>query len=262
MELKKGKPKAGRVYHRINIKNATKDVKASEILSEGEFRIVSLSAFLADTEGRGAKTPYIFDDPISSLDHIYEEAAAQRLVELCKTRQVIIFTHRLSLVAFLEKYVEKHKLKHEIRCLSRYTTGEISDLPINLKRTDKSANTLSNERMSALKESFATGDTAYESEANKICHDIRILLERVVEMDLLNEVVRRFSPEVNTKGKIHSLAKITEADCQFIDDYMTKYSRYEHSQSEETPILSLKPEEIEADLKAIIFFIAELRKRK
>ena len=61
----------------------------------------------------------------------------------------------------------------------------------------------------------------------------RILIERVVEKDLLNEIVKRFNPEVQTKGKIHSLANITEADCKFIDDYMTKYSSYEHSQPEE-----------------------------
>jgi ABC-type transport system involved in cytochrome bd biosynthesis fused ATPase/permease subunit len=82
-------------------------VKTSDILSEGEFRIVSLAAFLADTEGRGAKTPFIFDDPISSLDQVYEEATAQRLVMLSKTRQVIVFTHRLSLLGLLDKVRRK-----------------------------------------------------------------------------------------------------------------------------------------------------------
>jgi hypothetical protein len=32
---------------------------------------VSLAAFLSDTGGRGLKTPFIFDDPISSLDHVH-----------------------------------------------------------------------------------------------------------------------------------------------------------------------------------------------
>ncbi|MEB2308013.1 MAG: hypothetical protein OZ917_01740 [Candidatus Brocadiaceae bacterium] len=262
INIDKSRAEVGRVYHRISLKNAKKSVKTSDILSEGEFRIVSLAAFLADTEGRGAKTPFIFDDPISSLDHVYEEATAKRLVKLTESRQVIVFTHRLSLVAFLEKYSAKHGTKHELICLSRYIPGEITDLPIDLKRTDKAVNALLNERLAAAKKAFAQGDTVYENEAKGLCHDIRVLIERIVEMDLLNEVVRRFSQEVNTKGKIHALAKITEDDCNFIDEYMTKYSRYEHSQPDEAPLSLPKPEEIEADLKAITGFIESLKKRK
>ena len=123
VELKKTRAEVGRVYHKIALRNAVKAVRTTEILSEGEFRIVSLAAFLADTEGRGAKTAFIFDDPISSLDHVYEEAAAQRLVELSEIRQVIVFTHRLSLIGYLEKYAKKQNTSVEIRCLSRYTPG-------------------------------------------------------------------------------------------------------------------------------------------
>lgn len=262
VNLDKSRTEVGRVYHRIYLKNAHKNIKTSDILSEGEFRIVSLAAFLADTEGRGAKTPFIFDDPISSLDHVFEEATAKRLIKLSTDRQVIIFTHRLSLVSFLEKYSAKNGIKHELICLSRYVPGEITDLPIDLKRTDKAVNALLNERLAAAKKAFAQGDTAYDNEVKGLCRDIRILIERVVEMDLLNEVVRRFSQEVNTKGKIHALAKVTETDCDFIDEYMTKYSSYEHSQSEEIPLSLPKPDEIESDLKAISKFIENIKNRK
>jgi hypothetical protein len=43
---------------------------------------------------------------------------------------------------------------------------------------------------------------------------------------------------------------------------MTKYSRYEHSQSDEAPIPLPLPQEIEDDLMAIVDFIAALRQRK
>jgi wobble nucleotide-excising tRNase len=188
-----------------------------EILSEGEFRIVSLAGFLADTEGRGSKTTFIFDDPNSSLDHVYEEVTAPRLVRLSINRQVIVFTHRLSLVGYLTKYAEKNKIKPEIVCLSRYRTGQITDLPINLKRTDRAVNALLNKRLADAKKAFKKGDIVYENVAKSICIDIRVLIERMVEMDLLNEVVRRFCEEVNTKGKIGALAKITKDDCSFVD---------------------------------------------
>jgi energy-coupling factor transporter ATP-binding protein EcfA2 len=261
VELAKTRVVVGRVYHRILLKNAKIAVKTSDILSEGEFRILSLASFLADAEGRDAKTPFIFDDPISSLDQVYEDATARRLVELSQNRQVIVFTHRLSLISSLEKYAEKLNIKPEIVCLSRYTVGEITELPIDLKRTDKAANALVNERLAAAKKAFALGDVAYENEAKGLCRDIRILIERIVETDLLAGIVRRHSAEVNTKGKLYLLAKITEDDCKFIDDYMTKYSGYEHSQSEESPMPLPKPEEIEADLGAISEFIKTLKGR-
>ena len=259
--LKKTRTEIGKVYHKIILKDADDNIRTSEILSEGELRIVSLAAFLADTEGRDSKTPFIFDDPISSLDHVYEEVTAKRLVNLSTTRQVIVFTHRLSLIGYLSKYAEKIGTKPKIVCLSQYHPGQVTDLPINLKRTDKAINVLLNERLAEIKKAFTESDDTFEIIARSMCSDIRILLERVVEMDLLNDVVRRFSQEVNTKGRIGALSKISEEDCNFIDDFMTKYSRYEHSQSEEAPIPLPPPDEIEQDLKAIKLFIEEIRSR-
>ena len=261
VELVKTRTAAGHVYHRISLRNAKKNVRTSEILSEGEFRIVSLAAFLADAEGRGAKTPFIFDDPISSLDHEYEEATARRLAKLAAARQVIVFTHRLSLVGLLEKYTEKNAAKHSLLSLSSYRIGDVTELPIDLKRTDKAVNGLLNERLKALKDSLGTGDEAYRREAGAMCRDIRILLERVVEKDLIYEVVRRFSPDIQTKGKIQALANVTARDCQFIDEYMTRYSRFEHSQPDEIPVKLPKPDEIEKDLNEIAGFIKKINER-
>lgn len=262
VELRKTRAEVGRVYHRITLRNAAIPVKTSDILSEGEFRIVSLAGFLADTEGRGAKTPFIFDDPISSLDQVYEEATAQRLVALSKNRQVIVFTHRLSLVGLLEKYAKKENVDKTIVCLSRIRTGDIAELPITLTKTKPTANRFLNERVKSLKAAFQVGDTEYEKEAKPLCSDIRLLLEQIVEVDLLGGIVRRYNPEVQTKRKIEHLAKITSDDCKFVDDMMTAYSRYEHSQPEEAPVELPKPGEIEGDLKRIVEFIECLQSRR
>jgi ABC-type phosphate/phosphonate transport system ATPase subunit len=261
VDLRKTRAQVGHVYHRIALRNAVQNLRTSDILSEGEFRIVSIAAFLADTEGRGAKTPFIFDDPVSSLDHVYESATAQRLVRLSRTRQVIVLTHRLSMVGLLEKFAKKAHIAVRLVCLSDYRTGEIVELPVNLARTDTAANRLADERLKAARKAFAEGDAAYRTEAEALCGDIRVLLERVVEKDLINDVVKRFGPEVNTKGKIHALAKITEEDCNFIDDYMTKYSVFEHSQPDEVPVALPTPDEMETDLKLITEFIRKLQQR-
>jgi energy-coupling factor transporter ATP-binding protein EcfA2 len=261
VEIKKTRAEVGHVYHRITLQNAATDARTSDILSEGEFRIVSLSAFLADTEGRGSATTFVFDDPISSLDQVYEEATAQRLIELSKARQVIVFTHRLSLVGLLEKYTEKESVPKTIISLSRIKIGDIAELPITLTKTKPTANRFLNERIAAVKSAFQIGDAEYEKEAKALCRDIRILIEQIVETDLLAGVIRRYNPEVQTKNKIEHLAKITVEDCKFIEELMTAYSRYEHSQPDEAPVDLPRPEEIEKDLKAIVSFIETVQKR-
>ncbi|MCG6959714.1 hypothetical protein LJE82_07475, partial [bacterium BMS3Abin03] len=261
VELKKTRTEVGHVFHRIILQNAASGIRTSEILSEGEFRIVSLAAFLADTQGQDAKTTFIFDDPISSLDQIYEEATAQRLALLSKHRQVIVFTHRLSLAGLLEKYCRKETITPEVVCLSRIKIGDISDLPINLTDTKTTANRFLNDGIRDAKRAYQTSDAEYEKEAKVFCSNIRILLEQIVETNLLNGIVKRYSQEVQTKNKIEHLAKITSEDCKFIDDLMTFYSQFEHSQSDETPIELPKPEKIEEDLNAIVEFIKKLKKR-
>lgn len=223
--------------------------------------VVSLAAFLADTEGKGSRTTFVFDDPITSLDHVYEEATAKRLVELAEKRQVIVFTHRLSLVGFIQKYSEKKNIENSILSLSKYKPGELTEVPIDVKRTDRAINSLLNERFAALQKAYESDEALYETQAKALCRDTRVLLERVVEIDLVNEVVRRFSPEIQTKGKLKKLALITPEDCQFVDDYMTKFSRFEHSQPDEAPIPMPKPDDIRAELKEIQSFISKLRAR-
>ena len=91
---------------------------------------------------------------------------------------------------------------------------------------------------------------------------MRILLERLVEDTLLNEVVRRFRRAVHTQNKIGSLAKINPEDCHMIDELMTKYSRYEHSQPDEAPVLLPEPNEIAADLTRLQIWLKEFSERK
>ncbi|KKM73892.1 hypothetical protein LCGC14_1405880, partial [marine sediment metagenome] len=136
VELIKSRTEYGRVYHKIQIENCIGDICTTDILSEGEFRIVSLAAFLADMESHDHISPFIFDDPISSLDQDFEEATARRLIDLCGSRQVIVFTHRLSLLALLEEAAKKVDIEPHVICLrsESWGTGEPGETPIFAKK--------------------------------------------------------------------------------------------------------------------------------
>ena len=63
-------------------------------------------------------------------------------------------------------------------------------------------------------------------------------------------------------GKICNLAKISEEDCKYFDDLMTKYSKYEHSQPLEAPVPLPEPDEFEADFNKLKAWQSEFKNRK
>ena len=70
--------------------------KTSNILSEGEFRALSLACFFAEITSIEGHNGIILDDPVSSLDHNHVRQVAARILAEAKNRQVIVFTHELS----------------------------------------------------------------------------------------------------------------------------------------------------------------------
>jgi energy-coupling factor transporter ATP-binding protein EcfA2 len=261
VELVKKQASKGSVTHSINLKGNNR-YKPSEILSEGEHRIIALAAFLADVTGGNNTNPFVFDDPISSLDQQYEEKTVERLIELSKTRQVIVFTHRLSLLGLLNEKCDSDKIQIIGIRTENWGSGEIGDTPLFAKKTEGALKNIKQERLSKAKKILQdNGSEAYYPYGKALCSDIRILVERIVELDFLADVIQRYRRAVNTMGKVDKLAKITKADCDLINDFMTRYSCYEHSQPNETPVEIPEPSEIEKDVDKLLTWLAEFNKR-
>ena len=263
VELVKTRVSKGHVLHQLRL-CGSKGCDLEHVLSEGEFRIIALAAFLADVAGKAVATPFVFDDPISSLDQAYEETVVQRLIALSKDRQLIVFTHRLSLLGLIQDYAKVAGSEVHIVCLRQesWGAGEPGDTPLFAKKPERALNVLIGERLSGAKKVLdELGKELYEPIAKGLCSDFRILLERMIETDLLADVVQRYRRAVNTMGKIEKLALITAEDCKFFDDMMTKYSRYEHSQPGEAPVQLPLPDELQQDFNALKSWRDEFVKR-
>jgi energy-coupling factor transporter ATP-binding protein EcfA2 len=253
-KLEKTRTNKGRVWHQIKIDGASPDVAAADVLSDGEYRAVSVAAFFADADSRTTTAPLVFDDPVSSLDQGYEVAIARRIVEKSKTQQVIVFTHRLSLLSLLESLAKDEGVASAINAIgpAGKKRGVPRDAPMFTQKTKAVLNTLCNQRMDAARKRLKEeGWDGYEIEANAICRDARATLERMVELDLVAEVVRRFHPEIQTKNKLTKLAKIEIGDCEFIDEMMSYFSKFIHSQSVETPAPPPPEDELQEALNQI-----------
>jgi energy-coupling factor transporter ATP-binding protein EcfA2 len=251
VELVKTRVDHGKALHSIRLRGVTAgSVSLLDILSEGEKRIVELAAFLADVMGRPSMAPFIFDDPISSLDQDFEEKVIDRFIQLSADRQVIVFTHRLTFLGIM-----CDKSNPETICIRNepWGSGEPGDVPLFGKKPDAALRKLYDERlMQAEKTLLKKGSEAYYPLAKAICSDFRILVERMVELVLLADVVQRHRRAINTKGKIEHLCKIEKEDCKIIDDLMTRYSVYEHSQSFESPVDVPEPQLIRKDIESLL----------
>ncbi|WP_035608075.1 AAA family ATPase [Haloferula sp. BvORR071] len=253
VELVKLPARQGKSKYKIQLSGLTTTGSGpNHVLSEGEQRIVSLAAFLADSETNSHKAPFVFDDPISSLDYEFERACVSRLIELSKTRQVIIFTHRLSLVSMVVDSPDAESEEISIRSY-RGVCGQPSTIKPYSGKPEKGLNVLIEKHKQAAKVFNEQGYEAYESLGRATCSEFRTIVEKSVEVVLLDEIVLRFRKSVMTgdkkNNKLSKLLRIQHSDCDLIEEMMTKYSGFMHSHSDDVPIEVPPPDEVYEDLK-------------
>lgn len=265
VKLSQQKAGHGRIPYKVVLCDVDgKEISPKDILSEGENRVTSLAAFFAEASGRNEVTPLIVDDPISSLDYAYEGKVIERLIQAAKHRQVIVFTHRISMVVGIYEKAKEAELEYkEIELLSSKTKkGVPSDNSSIGGKVRTQLNVLINDKLSKLRNQKATDEFSdeYKILFHNICQEFRNVVEKSVEDILINEVVKRFRRDIQTKNRLNKLAEISEDDCKLIDSLMTKYSYYDHSMSDETPLQEITFEELECDLNALKEWISQKAK--
>lgn len=256
-EVVQAKGKKGKIPYKVQLRDVGGNmVSPKDILSEGESRAVSLAAFFAEASGRSENCPLIIDDPISSLDYEYESRVIGRLIEASQERQVIVFTHRISVVVGIsDRITDKDNFKELSLRATKDKKGIPGEPDVNAGRTDKVINKLINNNIPKLKKMDELSEE-YLREKHYICQQFRNCVEKSVEEYLIGEVVMRFRKDVQTK-RIKYLPSITQTDCDIIDEMMTKYSAYDHSMASETPLQEFEVSEIEADMGRFTVWISK-----
>ncbi len=77
----------------------------------------------------------------------------------------------------------------------------------------------------------------------------------------LADQLGRFRRPVTTQGKLHKVARVQSADCELIEEMMTKYSRYVHAQPGESPVAFPGSDDLEGDLLKLREWLAEFSER-
>ncbi len=274
VELVATAPKRGKTYHQVVLRGACAagKHKNSEILSEGEFRVVSLASFLADLSSWNRTLPFVFDDPITSLDQKYEAKVASRLVQLSLERQVIVFTHRLAFAQLLDAANDDFNAKalQAGTTLAAIAHTELRSSPlgqptepnyVKYMAMEKAINLLLTSEVSSIRKAQDAGDYhIVDGLIHSVCASFRNIIEYGVEQTLLSGVVSRFGRNVSTL-KLPRLYAITADDIGIFDEMMTKYSYFDHSHSSELPVPLPSIDEVIADLTKTRDWAKDFKKR-
>ena len=254
----------GALYHKIVFSNAP-GVNVVSVLSEGESRALSLAAFMTELSTSYVRSGIVFDDPVSSLDHIWRDRIARRLVIEANDRQVIVFTHDLVFLRALIDNADKLNVPYQHQYVRRESGPGFlsSDLPWFAMRIKERIGALRNEWQSADKD-FRTGaHDAYEQQARHIYGRLREAWEQAVGEVLLNDVVERFRHSIETH-RVRVLYDIEESDCKAVDNGMTECSRWiighDHAAADDTPVPD--PTEVKKQIDNLDTWVLSIRQRR
>jgi recombinational DNA repair ATPase RecF len=192
----------GQTLHKIDLEtpHPLKKISLSEILSEGEYRVVALAGFLAELQTADHESPIVLDDPVCSLDHKFMRKIAKRLVKEAAKRQVIIFTHDIAFLLELknmtaesaERFFTAQTVYRDI------TIGKCMDgLPWHSMEVKDRLEYLRKE-LNIIKDLYKTNMTKYNKEAAAIYGLLRESWEAFIEEKLLNKTIMRHGSEVQT----------------------------------------------------------------
>jgi hypothetical protein len=158
---------------------------------------------------------------------MWRERIARRLVSEAKRRQVIVFTHD---IFFLRRLLDEAG-RQEVSCHHQYVrredqAGVVSpELPWIAMGIKERIGALRKRWQAAEKVSRTAEREAYEREARDIYGLLREAWEQGTSEVLLNDVVERYRPSIETR-KVRYLHDITEADCRAVEEAMTECSRW------------------------------------
>ncbi|RDD92970.1 hypothetical protein DTW89_10810 [Acidovorax sp. BoFeN1] len=224
---------AGNTDRKIEIANAgVTGVDPSQVLSEGEQTAAALADFLTEVELNGTCVGVVFDDPVTSMDHVRKESIAQRLVDEAARRQVIVFTHDILFTNYLAAAAEEKGVAFAGRTVWRddaNAPGAIDRLAFPHEHYEGAAHDRAKRHFEAAR--TLVGEPQRDA-LEKACGSLRTAYEDFIQKKLFNNVVRRWRENITfTLDQVF----FDEGIAVRVHDRMGALSRYidAHSHSED-----------------------------
>ena len=231
-------------------KTLSADYRLSQILSEGEQKVLALADFIAEARMGESCAPIVFDDPVNSLDHRRLHEVADRIARLAATRQVVLFTHNIWLATELLARFEKRTGECSYFLVSDDPASRLQGEGESRDRTAVGHSEKPKEKVDEhLRDAAATSGAAQSALVEAAYGLMRSWCEVVVEEVLFGDVARRYRANVMMGGLRNIHPDRLEAAITAIEDLFNRACRYIPDHSQPLPTLSTRPTlaEVQAD---------------
>jgi energy-coupling factor transporter ATP-binding protein EcfA2 len=233
-----------------------KGATARSVLSEGEQTALGLAGFFTEAMFDESKSAIIFDDPVTSLDHVRRDKAAERLAQLARDRQVVVFTHDVVFTGDLVAAAESEGVQLTERSVERRGSKPgvcLLAFPWKAKDFKSRIDHLTTELVKLKKDRPTLVQDDYEERVASWAGYLSETWERSVTTEIMNQVFDRGTSEVRVK-KFRMLTKITETDNQDFQDgysHTSKWAR-RHDKAPGTNYVAPEPADLEVELKRLV----------
>jgi ABC-type dipeptide/oligopeptide/nickel transport system ATPase subunit len=234
--------------------------KVGKVLSTGEQTALATAFFLAELRVSNERSAIVLDDPVSSLDHQRREHVATRLVEEAARRQVVVLTHDLVFVYYLQEKAEELGVELHGQALERafHSVGVVaSELPWEVKSPMDRAKALRHELKAKLIPLYKGNDPLYEAEAHRWRLELRKAYERMIEIYVLGGTVERQARNIRVRN-LHKVRWSAEL-AREIDAAMKELSGGAHQEPLGRQSPALTPKKLEALLEKFAALCAKTK---
>lgn len=254
----------GQLNQKPGLLGAAKTVAAHTVLSEGEQTALGLAGFFTEAVFDQSKSALIFDDPVTSLDHVRRDKVAERLAQLAQDRQVVVFTHDVAFTGDLAAAAEREGVALTERAVERRGVEPgicIESFPWKAKDFGSRVTHLTSELAKLKKERSGLVQDEWEERVAIWAGYLSETWERSVTTEVMNQVFDRGSSQVRMM-KFRLLAEITDADNQDVQDGYGATSLWgrRHDKSAETNYVAPEPADLERELTRLTEWQKRVRK--
>jgi energy-coupling factor transporter ATP-binding protein EcfA2 len=254
----------GQLNQKPSLLGAThRGATAASVLSEGEQTVLGLAGFFTEATFDESKSALVFDDPVTSLDHVRREKVAARLAQLALDRQVIVFTHDVSFVVDLARVAEEEGVSLAERSIERRGNLPgvcLTTFPWKAKDFNSRIHDLRVDLQKLIKERPDLETSVYEERVACWAGKLSELWERCISTEIIDQIFDRGKSEARV-AKFRLLAGITKDDDKdFQEGYgsTSKWSR-RHDKAPITNYVAPEPPDLETELERLVSWQKRLK---
>lgn len=181
-------------------KSLTPDHRLSEILSEGEQKVIAIADFLAEVGIRSGSAPIVFDDPVNSLDYRRLNYIIDRLYRLSEDHQIIVFTHNIWFAAGLLEKFQGHSQDCTYYNVGGSDTNGVGLVDVATNPRWDSPGSLRGRLNSLIQDTRQLNGESRQAMVEQGYSLLRSWCEVFVEHEMLQGVTHRYRPNIMMTG--------------------------------------------------------------